>query len=177
MKKLLVIGFSAALLLGACSEEAANEETANETSTEENAGSEETANMKQELMRFYMSVPNTINATDADLNAFEAAQLDGSLPEGEELQKMKDAAKASAEETSAAVEGIEVPEALQEQKGDIEAALGSIKESYDMKAEELTKEASFDAANAKFQEADEKFNALLEAQELNPSSILNEVSQ
>lgn len=177
MKKLLVIGFSAALLLGACSEE-----TATETTTEEQAGTEEAAetsgDMKQEMMRFYMSVPNTINATDADLNAFEAAQADASLPEGEDLQKMKDAAKAAAEETSAAVEGIEIPEALEEQKADIEAALASIKESYDMKAEELAKEeVSFEAATAKFQEADDKFNALLEAQELNPSSIQNEVSQ
>lgn len=176
MKKLLVIGFSAALLLGACSEE-----TATETTTEEQAGTEEAAessvDMKQELMRFYMSVPNTINATDADLNAFEAAQADESLPEGEDLQKMKDAAKAAAEKTSAAVESIEIPETLQEQKGDIEAALASIKESYDMKAEELTKEASFEAANAKFHEADDKFNALLEAQDLVPSSIQNEVSK
>lgn len=176
MKKLLVIGFSAALLLGACSEETATDTTNEETAgTEEAAGS--SADMKQEMMRFYMSVPNTINASDADLNAFEAAQADASLPEGEDLQKMKDAAKAAAEKTAAAVEGIEIPETLEEQKGEIEEALALIKESYDMKAEELTKEASFEAASAKFQEADDKFNALLEAQELNPSSIQNEVSQ
>lgn len=176
MKKLLVIGFSAALLLGACSEEAATETPKEEgTGTEEGTGS--AADMKQELMRFYMSVPNTINANDMDLNAFETAQAEATLPEGEDLQKMKDAAKAAAEKTAASVEGIEIPEALQEQKGDIEEALAAIKESYDMKADELTKEASFEAAAAKFQEADDKFNALLEAQELNPSSIQNEVSK
>ncbi|MGO1060499.1 hypothetical protein ACTL32_15325 [Planococcus sp. FY231025] len=176
MKKLLVIGFSAALLLGACSEETATDTTKEETAgTEEAAGS--SADMKQEMMRFYMSVPNTINANDADLNAFEAAQADASLPEGEDLQKMKDAAKTAAEKTAAAVEGIEIPETLEDQKGEIEEALALIKESYDMKADELTKEASFEAATAKFQEADDKFNGLLEAQELNPSSIQNEVSQ
>lgn len=175
MKKLLVIGFSAALLLSACGEDTTSGATEKSPATD--GAAKETGNAKQEMMRFYMSVPNTINATDADLNAFEMAQTEGTLPEAEELQTMKDAAKASAEETSAAVEGIEIPETLEEQKTDIEAALASIKESYDMKAEELTKEASFEAANAKFQEADEKFNALLEAQELNPSSIYNEVSQ
>lgn len=174
MKKLLVIGFSAALLLGACGEDTTG---ATEEAPATDASEKEAGNAKQEMMRFYMSVPNTINGTDADLNTFEMAQTEGTLPEAEELQTMKDAAKTSAEETSAAVEGIEIPETLEEQKADIEAALASIKESYDMKAEELTKEASFEAANAKFQEADEKFNALLEAQELNPSSIYNEVSQ
>ena len=174
MKKLLFIGLSAALFLGACGEEATNE-TAEAPAAD--GAAEEKGNAKQEMMRFYMSVPNTINAVDTDLNTFEMAQAEGTLPEGEELQAMKDAAKTAAEESAAAVEGIEIPETLDEQKADIEAALASMKESYDMKAEELTKEASFEAATAKFQEADDKFNALLEAQELNPSSIYNEVSQ
>lgn len=171
MKKLLVIGFSAVLLLSACGEETTN-------TTEETSGAtEEKSNAKQEMMRFYMSVPNTINSTDADLNAFEDAQAEDVLPEGDDLQAMKDAAKASAEKTSAAVEEIEIPETLEAQQEEIEAALASIKESYDMKVEELSKEASFEDANAKFQEADDKFNAMLEELELNPSSIYNEVSQ
>ncbi|HSP22846.1 MAG TPA: hypothetical protein VLQ20_11050 [Planococcus sp. (in: firmicutes)] len=175
MKKLVIIGFAATLLLGACGEDTTSGTTEEAPATE--GAAEETGSAKQEMMRFYMSVPNTINGTDADLNAFETAQTEATLPEAEELQTMKDAAKASAEKTSVAVEEIEIPKTLEEQKTDIEAALASIKESYDMKAEELTKEASFEAANAKFQEADDKFNALLEAQELNPSSIHNEVSQ
>lgn len=174
MKKLLVIGFSVALFLGACNEETAN--TAEETS-ETDAASEETSNAKQEMMRFYMSVSNKINSVDADLNAFENAQTEETLPEGDDLQALKDAAMASAEKTSAAVDEIEIPETLDAQQEEIEAALASIKESYDMKVEELSNEGSFEEANAKFQEADEKFNALLEELELNPSSIYNEVSQ
>lgn len=174
MKKLFFIGFSAALILGACSEETTDKTT--EESPETNGASEETVNSKQEMMRFYMTIPNTINSTDADLNAFETAQAEDALPEGDELQEMKDAAKAAAEETSAAVENIEIPETLEEQSDEIEAALASIKESYDMKVEELSKEASLEEANAKFQEADDKFNALLEELELNASSIYNEVN-
>ncbi|MDN7247243.1 hypothetical protein [Planococcus shenhongbingii] len=176
MKKLLMIGFSAALLLGACSEETATEETTEEQKETEKTA-QETGNAKQEFMRFYMSVSKTINATDADLNTFEINQTEGTLPEGADLQAMKDAAKASAEKTAAAVEGIEIPETLADQKKDIETALGSIEESYDMKADELTKEADFEAAIAKFAEADEKLNDLLKAQELNPSSLYTEVAK
>lgn len=176
MKKLLMIGVSAALFLGACSEETATEGTAKEQTASEET-TKETGNAKQEFMRFYMSIPQTINGTDADLNTFEVNQTESTLPEGADLQAMKDAAKASAEKTATAVEGIEIPETLVDHKEDIEAGLSSIKESYDMKAEELTKEASFEAANAKFAEADEKFNSMLESLELNPSSIYTEVAK
>lgn len=176
MKKLLAIGFSAVLFLGACSEETASEETAS-TDKETEETSQQNTDIKQEMMRFYLSISKTINAVDGDLNVFEVNQAEGTLPEGADLQTMKDAAKVSAEEAAKAVEGIEIPSALEEQQADIESAFASIKEAYDMKAEELTKEASFEAANAKFTEADENLNALLEEQGLIPSSLLNEVSQ
>lgn len=172
MKKLLLVG-AAALFLGACSEESATKETT--AASTENA--EKAPDAKQELMRFYMSIPQTINAVDADLNAFEAAQMKEALPEGDDLAAMKEAAIASAKEAGTAVEGIEIPESLADHKTDIEGAFASIKESYEMKADELTKEASFEAANAKFVEADEVFNKMLEEQGLAPSSILNEVSK
>lgn len=176
MKKLLLIGFSAALFLGACgTEEAAEKPAADDKQTA--AGTEEKADTKQELIRFYMSISKTINAADADLNTFEINQAEGTLPEGADLQAMTDAAKISAEATSEAVAGIEIPAALEEQTADIKGAFEAIQQSYDMKAEELTKEASFEAANEKFLEADETFNVLLEEQELAASSLYNEVSQ
>ncbi|TWT00194.1 hypothetical protein [Planomicrobium sp. CPCC 101079] len=172
MKKLLLVGATAALFLGACSEEnAAQETTASSTET-----TEKESNVKQELMRFYMSIPQEINAVDKDLNAFESAQVEGTLPEGDDLEKMKEAAAASANEAGTVVEGIEIPESLADHQADIEGALASIKESYSMKAEELSKDASFEAANEKFVQADETFNKLLEEQGLAASSILNEVS-
>lgn len=173
MKKLWAIGLSAAFLLTACGEEAA--EPAEATAGAE--GTEDSKEVKQELMKFYMSIPNTINAVDGDLNAFEMAQAESALPEGEELQAMKDAAVASAEEAAGAVDTIEIPAALEEQQEKIESAFTAMRESYDMKAEELTKDASFEAANEKFLEADETLNELLVEQDLAASSIYNEVSQ
>lgn len=172
MKKLLLVGAAAALFLSACSEEKKAEET---TATSAETAEKE-PNAKQELMRFYMSIPQEINTVDADLNAFETAQAEGTLPKGEELEKMKEAAAAAAAEAGTVVEGIEIPEALANHKTDIEGALASIKESYSMKADEVSKDASFEAANEKFVQADETLNKLLEEQGLAPSSILNEVS-
>lgn len=171
MKKLLLLGAAAAMFLGACSEESTAKE--NTASTEK---TEKAPDAKQELMRFYMSIPQTINAVDGDLNVFEAAQAEGTLPKGDELTAMKDAAAAAAKEAGETVKGIEIPESLADHKADIEKAFVSMEESYSMKADELTKEASFEAANAKFVEADETFNKMLEEQGLAPSSILNEVT-
>lgn len=177
MKKLLAIGFSAALFLGACSDDTASDEKAS-TDKETEETTQQNTDVKQDMMKFYLSISKTINAVDADLNAYETAQAEETLPEGADLQTMKDAAKTSAEEAAKAVEGIEIPAELEEQQADIETSFASIKEAYEMKAEELTKDVpSFEAANAKFMEADEKLNALLEEQGLIPSSLLNEVSQ
>lgn len=174
MKKLWAIGLSAAVLLTACGEEEATKATETTAGAE---SSEESKNVKQELMKFYMSIPNSINAVDTDLNAFEMDQADDILPEGEELQTMKDAAIASAEEAANTVENIEIPAALEDQQEKIEEAFAAMRESYEMKVEELSKDASFEAANIKFGEADAKLNELLVEQDLAASSIYNEVSQ
>lgn len=176
MKKLLVIGLSSFLFLSACSSEETKETTETTDSPAGETASTDNAEVKKELMRFYMAVPNTINEVDGDLNTFEQQQEEGILPEGDELTAMKEAAASSAEEASQAVKGIEIPEALNDKKEDIESALGMISESYDMKAAALAEEeTSFEAANEKFAEADEIFNSILEEHELIPSSIQNEV--
>ena len=175
MKKLLLISSFAVLLLSACNTESAKEET---EKTNTSAASEQKADMKQELMRFYMSVPKTINAVDSDLNIFEAHQEKGTLPEGEELKTVKAAAVSAAEAAGDSVNGIEIPASLSDHQEEIQSAFDAIQESYQMKTEALSEEeVSFEAANAKFTEADEVFNALLEEQGLNPSSILNEVTK
>lgn len=193
MKKLLFVGFSSFLLLSACSSDEPDEvvepteevtdevtdETTEETTeetTDETAATENTE-VKSELINFYITIPNTINQVDADLNAYELLMAEETLPEGEELTALKEGAIASAEEASAAVQAIEIPEALSEEEEDIQAALAMISESYDMKAAALAEEeTSFEAANAKFVEADESLNALLEEYDLIPSSIQNEVN-
>lgn len=173
MKKLLAVGFSSVLFLTACG----SDETA-KTADSSNGGTvpAESAETKKDFMKFYMSVPNTINEVDAELNTFEQQQAEGLLPEGDELAALKEAAGASAAEASDAVSGIQIPEALNSKEEELQSALGMIAESYEMKAAALTEEeTSFEAADQKFIEADEIFNAILEENDLIPSSIHNEV--
>ena len=173
MKKLLLLIAATSMLLAACSED--NNETTEKTTTDTPKADVEN-NTSVELMKFYLSISKKINEADIELNAFENAE---ELPEGEELQAMKDAAKESVNNTIAQIEAIEVPETLSEQQEEIESALTKIGESYSMKLEALESdtEVLFDEANAKFEEADAELNALLEEAELAPSSILNEVSK
>lgn len=171
MKKFLLATAAAGLFLTACSEEAPKEET---TAPAEETKQEETSNVKADLMKLYMSIPNTINATDADLNAYEGAIGD----ETADLAALKDPAVASAQATATAVEGIEVPESLADQKETLETALADLKTIYDEKAAAISADdtAKLEETNAKFEEVDASFNALLEEQGLIPSSIYNEVT-
>ena len=173
MKKLLLLIAATSMILAACSED--KKETT-ETTTNDTSKTEVKNDTTVELMKFYLSISKEINETDADLNAFEGAE---ELPEGAELQTMKDAAKTASDNTIAQVQAIEVPETLSEQQEVIESALTKIEESYTMKSEALAAEGEvvFDEANAKFEEADAELNTLLEEAELAPSSILNEVSK
>jgi uncharacterized protein YdaU (DUF1376 family) len=173
MKKLLLLLAAISLILAACG---SNEDEAAKST---NATSkEEKTDTTIDLMKFYLSISQTINQADADLNAFEGAQAEAELPEGEELTAMKAAAKTSADESLAAVKSIEIPAALSAQEKEIASALTKMQESYTMKSEALASEGEvvFDEANAKFEEADTELNVLLEEAELAPSSILKEVS-
>ena len=179
MKKILTIGLSSLLFLSACGSEEPKETKESKETTDSSNGataSTDNAEVKKELMRFYMAVPNTINEVDGQLNLFEQQQEEGILPEGDELATLKEAAASSAEETSHAVESIEIPETLNTKEEDLQSALEMISESYEMKAAALNEEeTSFEAASEKFAEADEIFNSILEEYELIPSSIQNEV--
>lgn len=174
MKKLAAMGLTAAVVLAACG---ADETAEPKEATAGSTASETDKDVKKELMKFYMAIPNTINAVDGDLNLFEMGQAEGTLPEGEELQAMKDAAILSAENAADAVEALEIPAALEDQQEQIESAFTAMTDSYDMRAEALAKDASFEAADKKFGEADALLNELLVEQDLAPSSVYNEVSQ
>ena len=183
MKKLLLISFSSLLFLSACG----SDET-KETSDSSNGGAaaSDSTEVKKDLMiihlvewlyvKFYMSVPNTINAVDGGLNTFEQQQAEGLLPEGDDLASLKESAGTSAEEASKAVAAIEIPETLSSKEEELQKALSLISESYDLKVAALAEDdTTFETANGKFIEADEIFNAVLEENELIPSSIFNEV--
>lgn len=176
MKKITILGLSAALMLAACGTEQSTDtaETTSGSATME-AGKE---SIKSQLMQFYLSVSKEINKEDAQLNDFEIAQAEDTLPSGTELSEMKEAAATSAEQTMQAVESIEVPESLSDHQEEIDGALASIAASYEMKIEELGTEApDFQAAADKFAEADAAFNEVLEENGLIASNLYNEVSQ
>ena len=172
MKKFLLSTAVAGLLLAACSEEAPKEET---TAPQEETTKEETTNVKADLMKFYMSIPNTINETDTDLNAYEGAIGD----ETADLAALKEPAVTSAQETAAAVKGLEIPEALVDQKETLETALADLVTIYEEKAAAISADdtAKLEETNAKYEEVDATFNTLLEEQGLIPSSIYNEVTK
>lgn len=173
MKKLLLISFSSLLFLSACG---SNETKETSDSSNGGAAASDSTEVKKDLMKFYMSVPNTINAVDGGLNTFEQQQAEGLLPEGDDLASLKESAGTSAEEASKAVAAIEIPETLSSKEEELQKALSLISESYDLKVAALAEDdTTFEAANGKFIEADEIFNAILEENELIPSSIFNEV--
>ncbi|MEZ0480162.1 hypothetical protein [Planococcus sp. SSTMD024] len=176
MKKMTILGLSAALLLAACGTEQSTDttETASGSATME-SGKE---SIKSQLMQFYMTVSKDINKEDTQLNDFEIAQAEAALPSGAELSEMKEAASTSAEQAKQAVESIEVPESLSGHQEEIDGALASIAASYEMKIEELgTETPDFQAAADKFAEADAVFNEILEENGLVSSNLYNEVSQ
>ncbi|HZH62849.1 MAG TPA: hypothetical protein VEY70_25490 [Metabacillus sp.] len=150
-----------------------------ESSESQNTGSEETAteegadkeqNVKSAMMQFYMATSKVINENDRDLNAYEAS-------EEEPTSEMKASAEASAKAVVEGLKTIEISEELADQKADLESALEDLTESYQMKAEELAKDApSLDAANETFTQADEKIGKVFEAVGLNPSSLGTEVN-
>ena len=131
MKKILFLLTLLTLLLAACS---TDKEKTTETSINGAAATEEKANPAADIMKFYLSVSKSINEVDADLNAFEDANNEGTLPEGAELQTMKDAAKTAADNSVAKVEALEVPESLSEHEEAIKGALAKIQEAYTMKS-------------------------------------------
>ena len=176
MKKITILGLSAALLLAACGTEQSTDttETASGSATME-SGKE---SIKSQLMQFYLSVSKEINKEDAQLNDFEIAQAEDTLPSGTELAEMKEAAASSAEQAMQAVKSIEVPESLSDHQEEIDGALASIASSYEMKIEELGTDApEFGAAADKFAEADATFNEILKENGLVASNLYYEVSQ
>lgn len=175
MKKLLLLIASLSLVLAACS---GDKEEKKENTNEETTTADKKVNPAGEMMKFYLSISQSINEVDADLNAYESAKAEEALPEGADLKKMQDAAKTAADNAAVKVEELEVPSELKDHQESIDSALNKIQEAYTMKSEALAAEGEvvLDEANAKFEEADAELNKVLEEVELEGSSIFNEVS-
>lgn len=167
MKKfwILLSAITFAIGLTACSAEKDAEPEKKET---EEAAKEPVANPKSVMFKFYMSLVNTINEADADLNAYEGAEE----PTAEE----KAAASASAAAVATKVQALEIPAELEAQKADLEAGLKDIAASYQAKADELKKDApSMEAADATFAQGEEKLGAAFESLEMNRPALSKEL--
>ncbi|MCM3664906.1 hypothetical protein M3204_10850 [Mesobacillus subterraneus] len=171
MKKfwILLSAITFAIGLTACSAEKEAEPEKKETENKETEQAAEPAvNPKSVMYKFYMSIVNTINEADGDLNAFEGAE--------EPTAEDKAAASASAAAVATKVEGLQVPAELKDQQADLEAALKDIAESYKLKSEELKKDAPvLDAADEKFAQGEEKIGAAFESLEMNKPSLAKEL--
>ncbi|KKK36773.1 hypothetical protein WQ57_17585 [Mesobacillus campisalis] len=167
MKNLLLsfIAITLAIVLSACGGE--NKEAEQDTAAKEGA-SEET-NIKKPLVQYYMGMVKTINEHDAELNAYEQAE--------EPASDMKAAASSSAAAVAEEVQKLEIPEELKEQKADIENAVGDIISSYEMKAEELEKDApALDEANEVFAQGVAKLGTIFENAGLQKPGLAKEVN-
>jgi hypothetical protein len=166
MKKfwILLSAITFAIGLTACAAEKEAEPEKKETEK----AAEPAVNPKSVMYKFYMSIVNTINEADGDLNAFEGAE--------EPTAEDKAAASASAAAVATKIEGLEVPAELKDQKADLEAALKDIADSYKAKAEELKKDApSLDAANETFAKGEEKLGTAFESLEMNKPLLSKEL--
>lgn len=180
MKKILLL-FSALTMafgLAACSSGDNNAKT----DKKEDKGTEQAeapkVDVKKELVRFYMALGKAINAKDADLNAYvnKASKPDAKpeeLPTAEEKAKASESAAAVAAELN----NYQIPDELKDQKADLEAALKDYAASYQAKADELKKDApNFDAADATFDQAEEKFAKVFTDAGLLPSTLDKQIN-
>jgi hypothetical protein len=182
MKKKFLLGVSALTLsfgLAACSgtDEAKTEKK--EEPKKEAAAPK--VDVKKELVKFYMDLGNKINAKDAALNAYLAKAAKAAAPEAKPEDAPTAEEKTAASEAAAAVatelNGVQVPEALKDQKADLEGAVKDFAASYQAKADELKKDApALDAADATFAQGEEKLGKAFESAKLFPPSLGKQVN-
>lgn len=166
MKKVLLLASAATMAVGlaACSSNSAD---SNKKSTD-TAQTSSTTNVKKEMVKFYMGFTNEINAKDADLNAYEAADK----PDAAMKQKASDSAAAVA----SYLKNVQIPATLKDQKAALETAIKDLADSYQAKADELKKAApSLDAANQTFAKGDDELGNVFVGVKLFKPSLAKEV--
>jgi hypothetical protein len=174
MKKLWFLGLGLSLILVGCSDDGSEEGKKGESAK----SSEENTNAAGDLMDFYLNLTTTVNGTDTDLNAYDAAVGGEAPPTGDELAKLEEAAAVSADESAKAVDSVEIPSGLDDYKKDLEEFKAALAESYTMKAEALKQdgEADLTAAEEKLIEAENQIKAILEDAGLVSSSLINDLN-
>ncbi|MCA0148476.1 hypothetical protein LCD52_06660 [Rossellomorea vietnamensis] len=173
MKKVWVLGLGLSLALAGCSDSDSDKEKKDEASK-----AEENTDTAGELMDYYLNLTTTVNGVDIDLNGYEEAMAGEEPPAGDELATLKESAQASAKASAEAVEGMEIPDGLGDQKDAVETFQSTLAESYNMKADELAKEgeADFTAADEKLNEAENQIKKVLDEAGLVSSSLISDLN-
>lgn len=138
----IIMAFAFILVVGCSS----SSEESSEKSSNDSAAS--TEDIKSDMLDFYLSLANTINANDGALNTYELSEEPDKLTDED-----RDAASESAKATGKALGELEVPEGLSDYKNNLNVAIEAIQTSYSKKAEILDGNSS-----ETMEEANESFN-------------------
>ncbi|PFA67748.1 hypothetical protein CN378_09500 [Bacillus sp. AFS015802] len=173
MKKVWLLGLGLSLALAGCSDSGSDE-----TKKDEAASVDENTDVAGDLMDFYLNLTTTVNGVDIDLNGYEEAMAGEEPPSGDELATLKESAQASAKASAEAVEGMEIPKGLGDQKEAVESFKSTLVESYNMKAEALAKdgEADLTQADEKLNEAENQIKEILDEAGLVSSSLISDLN-
>lgn len=141
--------------------------------TKEEANSEKSADVKSELLDFYLSIANTINGSDSDLNTYEGAE-DPSVLTEEDKRK----AAASANSVVDALKDVKVPDRLDKYSKDFDEAIKFISDSYKEKGTQLsgTGDVNMDKANELFNNGNEKIGEIYKSEDLIAPNLSAEVN-
>ncbi len=162
----IMMAFALILVVGCSSEDSSKEESSDDSKVSEE-------DVKSEMLDFYLSLANTINANDTALNTYELSEEPDTLTDED-----KAAASESAKATADALGKVEVPKALSNYKKNLDVATEAIQTSYSKKAEILAGNSSekLEDANESFNLGSEMINDIFEELGLTPVSLNAEVN-
>ncbi len=163
----LMMAFALILVVGCSS---SSEESSEKSSNDSEASKED---LKSDILDFYLSLANTINANDVALNTYELSEEPDKLTEED-----KAAASESAKATGEALGEVKVPEGLSDYKNNLNVAIEAIQTSYSKKAEILAGDSSetMDDANESFNLGSEMINDIFDELGLSPVNLNAEVN-
>ena|GEM_PF-3575588 len=163
----IMMAFAFILVVGCSS---SSEESSNEESSKESASKED---VKSDMLDFYLSLANTINANDGALNTYELSEEPDKLTDED-----RDAASESAKATGKALGELEVPEGLSDYKNNLNVAIEAIQTSYSKKAEILDGNSSetMDEANESFNLGSKMINDIFGELDLSNPNLNAEVN-
>ncbi|PQD94746.1 hypothetical protein CYL18_12300 [Pradoshia eiseniae] len=163
----MIMAFALILVVGcsSSSEESSDDKSNDSVQTKED--------VKSDMLDFYLSLANTINANDGALNTYELSEEPDKLTDED-----RDAASESAKATGKALGELEVPEGLSDYKNNLNVAIEAIQTSYSKKAEILDGNSSetMDEANESFNLGSKMINDIFGELDLSNPNLNAEVN-